>query len=154
MSNENSPVLYDESYPIRIARDGSWWHEGARIDRQGLVRLFAGVLRRDEAGDYWLITPAERSRITVEDAPFVAVEMRVAGTGAAQVLSFRTNLDEWVEVGPEHPLRFAPGGEPYVLVRDRLEAKVVRAVYYDLLGLVVEHDERQGVWSGGVFFSI
>lgn len=154
MSNENSLVLHEESYDIRIARDGSWWHQGALITRPGLVRLFASVLRRDEAGGYWLVTPTERGRIVVEDAPFVAVEMQVEGSGEKQILHFRTNLDEWVTAGPDHPLRFAATGEPYVLVRDGLEAKVVRAVYYELLALVVQMDGQTGVWSGGTFFPL
>jgi hypothetical protein len=154
MSNDTLPKPANESYDIRIARDGSWWHERSRIERPGLVRLFASVLRRDGDGDYWLITPAERGRITVEDAPFIAVEMVVEGSGTAQVLRLRTNLDEWVAVGAGHELRFAEGGEPYVMVRDGLEAKVARAVYYDLLELVTEVDGRQGVWSGGVFFEL
>jgi hypothetical protein len=154
MSNDTLPKPANESYDIRIARDGSWWHEGARIERPGLVRLFASVLQRDGNGDYWLITPAERGRITVEDAPFIAVEMVVEGSGTAQVLRLRTNLDEWVAAGPEHKLRFSESGEPYVMVRDGLEAKVARAVYYDLLELVIEVDGRQGVWSGGVFFNL
>ena len=114
-------------FNIRIARDGSWFYHGSRIDRAALVRLFSTVLRRDEAGEYWLVTPVERGRIVVDDAPFTAVELARDGEGSEQVLSFRTNVGDWVAAGPEHPLRVAldPESEapsPYILVRDGLEA--------------------------------
>lgn len=154
----------DEGYDIRIARDGVWWHEGAPIRRLALVRLFAGVLRRDEAGDYWLVTPAERGRIRVEDAPFVAVEMRAEGAGEDQVLRFRTNVDDWATAGPDHPIRVAADPEtgepsPYVLVRNGLEARLARPVYYELAERAVPRDADgegtvYGVWSKGAFFPI
>src|SRR5487761_1763401 len=90
---------------IRIARDGAWHHHGSPIGRLALVKLFASVLRRDADGSYWLVTPAERGRIEVEDAPFLAVELTVAGEGCGQQLIFRTNLDDIVTAGPDHPLR-------------------------------------------------
>ncbi len=99
------PTAGEQSFDIRIARDGTWFHEGGPIRRIELVKLFASVLRRDDAGGFWLVTPVERGRIIVEDTPFVAVEMTASGNGDEQVLSFRTNLDEWVEAGPEHPIR-------------------------------------------------
>ena len=149
----------DEAYDIRIAADGTWYHEGAPIRRIGLARLFASVLRRDDAGDYWLITPAERGRIRVDDAPFVAVACTVEGDGRDQRLIMRTNLDATVTAGPDHPIRvtFDPAsGEPrpYVMVRDRLEALILRPVYYQLADLAVEWDGRVGVWSGGDFFPL
>jgi hypothetical protein len=162
MSNENKPDE-DEGYDIRIARDGTWWHNGGIIGRIGLVKLFASVLRRDEAGNYWLVTPAERGRITVEDAPFVAVEMIVSGTGLDQVLRFRTNLDEWVEAGPANELTTKASGEtfvPYINVRDGLEAVLARSIYYDLMQLVTTWTDettgetKQGVWSHGKFFPL
>ena len=88
---ETAPDCRD--YEMRIARDGAWYHQGGRIDRMALVKLFSTVLRRDEAGDFWLVTPVERGRIEVEDAPFVAVELRSEGGGQARILTFRTNLD-------------------------------------------------------------
>lgn len=160
------PGPEDEAYPIRIARDGTWFYQGSPIGRQPLVRLFASVLRRDDAGDYWLITPAERGRITVDDAPFVAVELQVEGApggeGADQRLRLRTNLDEWVEMGPDHPLRVdtdPASGEPrpYVRVRPGLEARVNRPVFYHLVSLAVPDaadPDRLGVWSRGVFFPL
>ena len=150
------------AYDIRIARDGTWFHEGAPIGRKALVRLFASVLWRDEGGGYWLRTPAERGRIEVEDAPFVAVELSVKGKGRDQVLAFRTNLDDWVEAGPEHALRVVEGPakgdlSPYILVRDRLEALILRPVYYELAELAVPAPAPAGtlgVWSCGVFFPL
>ena len=126
------------------------------------MKLFASVLRRDEEGDYWLQTPAERKRIVVEDAPFVAEEIARDLRGTDQRLSFRTNLDEWVEAGPAHPIRVAVNrrtGEPrpYLLVRDRLEALILRSVFYELAELAVESAQDKagiGVWSNGVFFAL
>lgn len=146
-------------FGIRILRDGTWLYHGSPIGRKPLVRLFSTVLRRDDDG-FWLVTPVERGRIEVDDAPFTAVEMTVEGTGAAQRLTFRTNVDDTVTADAAHPLRvaLAPDGEPspYVLVRDRLEALIVRAVYYDLVELgeerLVDGEERYGVWSAGTFF--
>lgn len=145
-------------YDIRIARDGSWYYRGSRIDRKPLVTLFSSVLRRDADGSFWLATPAEKGRIDVDDAPFVAVELFVGGDGADQSLSLRTNLDEIVTIGAEHPLRveFDPGtGEPapYVTIRDGLDALVARSVYYELAELgVARPDGAFGVWSEGEFF--
>src|SRR5690606_29468558 len=124
------------------------------------VRLFARVLRKDADGRTYLVTPAEKVDVTVDDAPFLAVEMEVAGAGRGQRLIFRTNVDDVIEAGAAHPLRFSrqePGGglKPYVLVRGRLEALATRAVYIDLVNLAVEDEGGQpGVWSGGVFFTL
>src|SRR5204862_7435325 len=90
---------------MRIARDGTWHYRGSPINRIRLVKLFASVLRRETDGSYWLVTPAERGRVMVEDVPFVAVAVEVQGTGRAQQLIFRTNLDDIVTAGPDHPLR-------------------------------------------------
>ncbi len=148
---------------MRIARDGTWFYHGSPIGRKPLVKLFAGVLHRDETGDYWLETPAEKCRIRVDDAPFMALEMTVDGAGCEQRLSFRTNVDENVTAGESHPLRITVDSDtgepaPYVLVRDGLEALIARAVYYDLVELGVEETldgtARFGVWSGGVFFAL
>jgi hypothetical protein len=158
----------DEHYDMRIARDGTWFYHGSPIGRIALVKLFATVLRRDDAGDFWLITPAERGRITVEDVPFIAVEVQAKGEGPAQTLSFRTNLDEWVTAGPDHPIRVDQGTgggaelsdapAPYILIRDRLEARIGRAVFYELVGLAEERQTPQGielgVWSEQTFFPL
>lgn len=156
-----APTAADEAYDIRIARDGTWYYQGTPIPphRLGLVRLFATVLRRDEAGDYWLITPAERGRIQVDDAPFTAVELTAEGSGGQQVLHFRTNLNRWIEAGPDHPIRVAFADDsdepsPYIRVVDRLEALIVRSVYYQLVELAVEQDGCIGVWSKATFFPL
>ena len=155
----SGPSPEDEAYDIRIAADGTWYHQGTPIRRAGLVRLFSSVLRRDDAGDYWLVTPAERGRIQVDDAPFVAVACVVQGEGRDQRLVMRTNTDAEVIVGSGHPIRvaFDPASReprPYVMVRDRLEALILRPVYYQLADLAVEWNGRIGVWSGGAFFPL
>lgn len=154
------------AYDIRIARDGTWYHEGAPISRKPLVRLFASVLWRDDDGDYWLRTPVERGRIEVEDVPFTAVELSVKGEGDRQILAFRTNLDDWVEADSKHPLRVVEDAEkgqisPYIEVRDGLEALVLRPVYYELAELAVAPpagadwpEDCLGVWSSGAFFPL
>jgi uncharacterized protein len=143
---------------MKIRSDGVWFYAGTPIGRMPLVKLFAGVLRKDADGKHYLVTPVEKVDVAVEDAPFLAVEMEVQGSGRQQRLVFRTNVDDIVTVGPAHPLRFAvdaAGGglKPYVLVRGRLEALVTRALYYDLVELAVTDPERGfGLWSGGAFF--
>jgi hypothetical protein len=144
---------------IRIARDGSWFYHGSQIARKPLVRLFASVLRRNSDGTYWLVTPAERVRIRVDDAPFVAVALDVEGEGRAARLNFVTNVEETVTAGPNHPIRVALDPEtqepaPYVMVRDGLEALIARPVYYELVSLGGEHEGQFGVWSDGIFFSL
>ena len=145
---------------MAIAVDGTWFYQGSPIGRKPLVRLFSRVLRRDLDGRHFLVTPVEKVDIAVADAPFLAVEMEVAGAGTAQSLTFRTNVDDVVRCGADHPLRFAveegSGGlKPYLLVRGRLEALVTRALYYDLVELAVEDEAGElGVWSGGVFFPL
>ncbi|WP_448204325.1 DUF1285 domain-containing protein [Azospirillum sp. sgz302134] len=157
------PASPDQRFDIRIARDGTWFHEGDPIKRMELVKLFASVLRRDDAGDFWLVTPVERGRIVVEDAPFVAVEMSASGDGDEQVLSFRTNLDEWVEAGPDHPIRVThhpDSGEPipYIEIRNRLEARISRSVYYEMVDRAVtigqDGEAEVGVWSRKAFFAL
>ena len=149
----------DRNYDIRITRDGTWHYRGSPINRIALVKLFASVLRRDDSGDYWLVTPVERGRIQVDDAPFTAVAVVVTGEGSAQTLMFRTNLDREVTAGPDHPIRIAfdPGtGEPspYILIVSGLEALIVRSVYYQLADLAVEHEGRLGIWSQQTFFAM
>ena len=148
---------------MRIAVDGTWFYEGTPIGRKRLVKLFSRILRHDEDGKYYLVTPVEKVGLRVEDAPFVGVEMRVEGEGADQMLQFRTNVDDWVSVDKDHPLRFevdpvSNGLKPYVLVRARLEALISRPVYYDLAALGVEHNIDKemwfGVWSNGDFFKM
>jgi hypothetical protein len=148
---------------LQILRDGTWNYQGSPIGRASLVKLFAGVLRKDDDGRTYLVTPAEKVDVEVEDAPFLAVEMDVQGSGSSQRLIFRTNVDDVVRAGPDHPLRFMeqqPGGglKPYVRVRGRLDALLTRALVHDLVGLAIEepHDgvRDQGVWSDGCFFPL
>lgn len=144
---------------LSITRDGTWHYRGSPIRRMALVKLFASVLRRDADGRHYLVTPAEKVDVSVEDAPLLAVEMEVIGAGRAQVIVMRTNLDDVVRVGAVHSLRFAAASEgalkPYVLVRGRIEALVTRALTYDLADLFVEDAAgRTGVWSDGDFFAV
>lgn len=156
------PPIDRGDFDIRIARDGAWYYRGSPIGRPALIKLFASVLRREADGSYWLVTPAERGRIAVEDVPFLAVELTVAGIGRDRQLIFRTNLDDIVTAGPDHPLRIATAasGEPapYILVRDGLEARLARAVFYELVDLGAEEEvageAQYGVWSGGRFFRL
>lgn len=147
---------------MRIARDGTWYYSGSPIGRLPLLKLFASVLRRDEAGIYWLVTPAERGRIAVDDVPFIAVELDARGVGHDQELVFRTNLDDIVIADAEHPLRVETGAEggpqPYILVRDRLDARLARPVFYQLVELGAEERVGEamvfGVWSRNIFFPL
>jgi len=148
---------------MRIARDGTWYYLGSPIGRRALVKLFASVLKRDRDGEFWLETPVEKCRIQVEDAPFLAVEMCVREAENKPVLEFRTNIDEIVIAGPDHPIRVETDvatGEPspYIMIRDGLEALIARAVFYDLVEMAeerrVDDETVLGVWSAGAFFSL
>ena len=142
---------------MRIAADGLWYYMNSPIGRKPLMKLFASILRFDGDGKYYLVTPVEKCGIRVDDAPFVAIRMQVAGKGHDQVISFETNVDDEIVVGSEHPLRVAEEAEtgglkPYVLVRRNLEALVSRALFYDLAALGVVEGEWFGVWSSGGFY--
>jgi uncharacterized protein len=146
---------------MRIAADGTWHYMGTPINRPALVKLFSTVLRKDPER-YVLVTPVERVGIEVEDVPFLAVEMAVEGDGDSRQIAFRTNVDDLVQVGPEHPLRFdqdADGGvRPYVKVRGGLWARVTRALALDLIALgeekAVDGVATFGVAASGLFFHI
>jgi uncharacterized protein len=138
---------------MRIARDGSWWHEGAPIRRPAMVRLFSSLLRREHEG-YVLVTPVEKLSIQVEDAPFVAVEVRNEGKGPDRRLAFRLNTDEAIVAGSDHPLAFA-GERPALGIRPGLDARLTRPVYYELADLALsEGNAPLGLWSDGVFFPL
>jgi hypothetical protein len=157
----NPPLLGDMD--LRITRDGVWHHEGAPIQREALVRLFASILRCDEDGHYYLVTPVEKWRIRVDDAPFLAIRLDATGVGLEQCLTFTTNVGDLVTAGIDHPLIVEypiPNGEPapYIHVRSRLRALLSRAVFLELVEL---GEERQtaggrdyGVWSQGQFFCL
>ena len=142
---------------MRIARDGTWFHEGSPIGREAMVRLFSRLLRRESDGGYVLVTPVEKLTIDVEDAPFVAVELKAEGEGAASRLAFRLNTGDLVTAGAEHPLRLAAtpeGPRPYLHVRAGLEAVLARPVYYELAERALAGgDAPAGVWSDGAFFA-
>ncbi|WP_323990420.1 DUF1285 domain-containing protein [Nguyenibacter sp. L1] len=158
--------------PFLVKRDGTWLYRGTPIRRKPMICLFASVLTRDAQGAYWLETPTERGTITVEDAPLVAVELHWTGCGRDQVLSFRTNVDLVVCAGPDHPIHAdwdMPGADcgagpvPYLHVRDgagdyAIQARIARAVYYELAALAVPGACRGvpclGVWSQNVFFPL
>ena len=147
---------------IRIARDGTWFYQGTPIGRPALVRLFSSILRKDGERHY-LVTPVEKVGITVDDAPFVAVDVEAEGDGRDQALTFTTQVGDVVPAGPEHPIRVPRDPEtgepaPYVLVRARLEALIDRKSFYRLVEHGTHHDHEGtrwfGVWSRGQFFPI
>lgn len=163
----HSALPFCGDFEIAIRRDGTWTYRGTPINRRRLVKLFASVLRRESDGAYWLVTPHERGRIIVEDAPFLAVAVTRVGRGPEQVLRFRSNLDHEVEAGPDHPLRViedASSGEPrpYIMVRPGLEARILRAVFYELVDMAEPEghvpegaaEPRWGVWSQSMFFPL
>lgn len=141
-----------------IKADGTWLYQGTPIRREALKRLFSSVLRKDEDGRTYLVTPVERLGITVEDAPFVAVEMSREDAGAGPVLTFRTDVGDVVAAGPEHPIRFADaedgGFRPYLLVRGRLEAALTRALAIDLADLIEEDAAGLFLVSNGARFDV
>jgi hypothetical protein len=143
---------------LAIDRDGQWSYRGSPIHRPGMVKLFASVLRRTDDGRYWLVTPGERGTIEVADVPFVGVAAHVTGEGPDQRVEIVTNLGERVILGPGHGLRLGaqPDGSvaPYITVRDGLEARLARSVYYDLVEHAVEIDGRIGLCSAGIFFEL
>ena len=147
---------------MRIARDGTWFYLGTPIGRAPLVRLFSTILRKD-GDDYFLVTPVEKVGITVDDAPFVAVDFEVDGQGSEQALTFETNVGDTVTAGPDHPIRVVRDPEtgepsPYVLVRANLEALIDRKSFYRLVDIGTREPrdgiEWFGLWSGGTFFPV
>jgi hypothetical protein len=143
---------------MRIARDGTWFHQGSPIGRAAMVRLFSTILRREPDGSYVLVTPGEKLSIEVEDAPFVAVELKTEGQGRDRRLAFRLNTDELVVADADHPLRFvttAEGPHPYLAVRKGLNALIARTVYYEMANLALDESADQpGLWSEGAFFPL
>ncbi|MEZ5751026.1 MAG: DUF1285 domain-containing protein [Paracoccaceae bacterium] len=147
---------------IRIARDGTWFYLGTPIGRATLVRLFSTILKLED-GKYFLVTPVEKVGITVDDAPFVAVDFTAENAGSAQLLTFETNVGDFAVAGPEHPIRVERDPEtgepaPYVMIRAGLEALIDRKSFYRLVDLGTHHlhegAEWFGLWSGGMFFPV
>ena len=151
------PAHCGDSY-MRIASDGTWFHEGSPIGRAAMVRLFSTILRREPDGGYVLVTPAEKLSILVDDAPFVAVELKSEGEREQRRLAFRLNTGDLVIVDGDRPLRViekADGPHPYVTVRRGLDALIARPVYYELVNLALdEGHEPPGLWSEGSFFAL
>lgn len=142
-----------------ISKDGSWWHEGTRITRAPLVKLFSRVLRKDADGETYLVTPIEKIRIKVECAHFLAVRVDVKGSGKNQRLFFTTNTEEVIEAGPDHPISVKTDPDsleptPLLRVRGRLDALINRSVFYELVEHAVEVDNQLGIYSGGAFFAL
>lgn len=143
---------------MRIARDGTWFYLGTPIGRFELVRLFSSILKLED-GKYFLVTPVEKIGITVDDAPFVAVDFEASGDGPDQVLQFTTQVDDMVTAGPDNPIRVVRDvvtGEPspYVMIRAGLEALIDRKSFYRLVDLGAHHDGWFGLWSSGQFFRV
>ena len=146
---------------MRIAADGTWFHQGSPIGRMEMVRLFSTILRREADGSFVLVTPVEKLTIDVEDAPFVAVELRSEGMGRERALVFRLNTGDLVPADGQHRIIVRDGEDgprPYLHVRDNLEALIARSVYYELATIALDDeggpDTRPGVWSGGSFFPL
>ena len=143
---------------IKIAKDGSWNYLGSPINRFELVKLFSSILKK-EGGKYFLVTPVEKVGITVEDAPFLAVDFDQTGDGLSQDLTFTTHVGDTAIAGPDHPIRIVIDAEteepaPYVLIRNNLEARIDRKSFYRLVDIGTKHDGWFGVWSGGQFFPL
>jgi hypothetical protein len=143
---------------MRIARDGTWYHEGSPIRRPAMVRLFSTVLRREADGSHVLVTPVEKLEIDVERTAFRAILMRSEGEGSSRRIAFELDSGDAVILGPEHPLRLVTdenGPSPRLLVRHGLEAELARPVYYELADIALSEDHRPpGVWSEGQFFPL
>mgnify|MGYP001224713291 FL=1 len=164
--SSGSPIPIKD-FEMRIAKDGVWYHQGTPIKRLPLVKLFASVLLKEQDDSYWLVTPVEKGMIEVEDAPFLAVEVERVTSNENESFgtnfSFRTNLDEFVICGPENPLRVnidpkTQEPNPYILVRDGLEAKITRSVFYELIDVanerIIDGKRFLGIWSKGIFFQL
>ncbi|WP_299859857.1 DUF1285 domain-containing protein [uncultured Roseobacter sp.] len=143
---------------MRIARDGTWFYQGTPIGRPGLVKLFSSILKK-EGEKYFLVTPVEKVGITVDDAPFVAVDFEASGAGEDQVLTFETQVEDRAAASADLPIRVVRDPEtgepsPYIRIRAELEALIDRKSFYRLVDLGVHHDDWFGVWSKGTFFPI
>lgn len=143
---------------IRIAKDGAWSYLGSPITRFELVKLFSSILKKED-GRYFLVTPVEKVGITVEDAPFIAVDFDQDGDGETQCLTFTTQVGDTVSAGPDYPIRIVIDAEteepsPYILVRANLEARIDRKSFYRLVEIGTHRDGWFGVWSGGQFFAL
>lgn len=147
---------------MRIARDGTWWYLGTPMGRKALVKLFSSIIRKD-GDDYFLVTPVEKVGITVDDAPFVAVDFEITNPGPEQILTFETHVGDFATAGPDHPIRVTRDPEsgepsPYILIRANLEALIDRKSFYRLIDICVDEEHKGqnwfGLWSCGQFFPV
>lgn len=143
---------------IRIARDGTWFYLGTPFGRLELVKLFSSILKLED-GKYFLVTPVEKVGISVDDAPFVAVDFEMSGTGSEQVLTFETQVGDFAVAGPEHAIRVVRDPEtgepsPYIMMRAGLEALIDRKSFYRLVDIGGHHEGWFGLWSSGQFFQV
>lgn len=146
-------------FDMHITEDGTWYYRNSPIGRKKLVQLFTTVLQRDEKGQYWLVTPAERGRVQVDDVPFTIVEMEIRPGAHGPEIHMRTNLDHWVRLDNDHALsvRKAPNSDqdrPYVHIRDGLDALVNRAVYYHLVEVAELRQNSLIIESAGCTFTL
>jgi uncharacterized protein len=144
---------------IEIRTDGTWWHEGVRVTRDRLIRLFSSILRRDEDGFHYLVTPVEKVRVVVEDAPFLAVRVDKFFTDDGPAFAFTTNMGDVAVAGPGNPIRVTTDPRtaeprPYILVRGRLEARILRPPFYELVEASESRDGMMGIMSQGIFFPL
>jgi len=143
---------------MRIARDGTWFHQGAPIQRPAMVRLFSTILRREADGRHMLVTPVERLEIDVDSTPFRAIEMQSEGEGSERRIAFRLDSGDAVILDADHPLRIeetGSGPSPRIMVRHGLEAEIARAIYYELAEIALaEGHQPPGIWSSGAFFPL
>jgi uncharacterized protein len=159
--SEWQPETSSDSF-MHITADGRWYHKDGEITRPAMIRAFSSLLTCDDDGQHWLVTPHEKQSIKIEDAPFLAVELRSEGEGTARQLALRLNSDDLVILDREHPLVMRPQASaanepplPYVNVRDNLWAKLSRPVYYELAEMALSENEGSpGLWSGGNYFSL
>ncbi len=168
VKNINNPDISDWNpafsgdMDMRIAVDGRWYHEGSTINREALVRTFASILRLEDDECYYLVTPVEKFRIQVDDAPFVVVDMIAEGVGENRQLIFITNVGDRVLVGSKHPITVIIDAKghprPYVIVRHNLKALISRNIFYQMvdLGEAITKDNitKFGIWCAGEFFEL
>ena len=165
MISERRPPPVDKWNPehcgnsdMRIARDGTWYHQGTPINRPAMVRLFSTVLRREPDGSHVLVTPVEKLSIEVESTAFRAIEMQTEGKGADRQIALKLDSGDAIIVGPQHPLSMvatAQGPSPRFIVRHGLEAELSKSIYYELAEIALdEGSDPPGVWSGGTFFAL
>jgi len=157
----NPPLC--QNVDMKISRDGKWYFMNSPIGRERMVRLFSKVLRYDDDGNYYLVTPVEKIKLEVEDKPFLVIDFRIDNIGKDQIIYFETNTNDIFQLNTDHPLRVTVNKtsnepSPYVLVRSNLEGLISRNIFYKLVDISVNETingiTRQGIWSNNSFFSL